>query len=111
MCLFEYDEEKHIRGEREEGRKEGREEERIRLLIKWVIAGKFTVDEAAKEADMSAEEFEEILKNSKEETQYDQQNSNRTTYTILVSFEELVDHDDTGNFSCLHRATVCQDIY
>ena len=57
MFLFEYDEEKHIRGERAEAK----EEERIRLLVKWVKAGKFTVDEAANEAGISVEEFEKIL--------------------------------------------------
>ena len=49
MCLFEYDEKKAMAAERQEGREEGIEEgetrERIRLLVKWVKAGKFTVDE------------------------------------------------------------------
>lgn len=61
MCLFEYDEEKHIEGERADAEAKGEVRERIRLLVKWVRLGKFSVDEAAKEAGMTAEEFEKIL--------------------------------------------------
>ena len=39
----------------------GREEGRIRLLVKWVKAGRFNVKEAAEEAGMSAERFQKIL--------------------------------------------------
>ena len=65
MCLFEYNEKKAMEAERaegkEEGKEEGRQEERIRLLVKWVRTGKFTVDEAAEEANMNVEEFQKIL--------------------------------------------------
>ena len=61
MCLFEYNEKKAMEAERAEGKEEGRQEERIRLLVKWVRTGKFTVDEAAEEANMNVEEFQKIL--------------------------------------------------
>ena len=61
MCLFEYDEEKHIRGERAEAKEEGRQEERIRLLVKFAKDGILTIEKAAKEAGISVEEFQKIL--------------------------------------------------
>ena len=61
MCLFEYDEEKHIRGERADAEAKGREEERIRLLVKFIRDGILTIEKAAKEANITVEEFEKIL--------------------------------------------------
>ena len=57
MCLFEYDEERHMRGEREIGRKE----ERIRMLVELVEEGTYTMEQASKKANMTKEEFEKIL--------------------------------------------------
>ena len=65
MCLFEYDEEWHIKHERaeakKEGREEGRKEERMRLLIELVKEGTYTVEQASKKANMTEEEFKKIL--------------------------------------------------
>ena len=57
MCLFEYDEEWHIKHERAEAKKEGR----MRLLIELVKEGTYTVEQASKKADMTEEEFKKIL--------------------------------------------------
>ena len=86
MCLLEYDQERHMREQREEGledgiiigRKKGREEGikegweegrkigieegRIRLLVKFVNEGILTVEKASEEAGMTAGEFEKMLK-------------------------------------------------
>ena len=69
MCLFEYDEERHMRGEREEGRaeglaqgrEEGRAQERIKMLIELVNEGTYTVEQASKKANMTVKEFKKIL--------------------------------------------------
>ena len=95
MCLFEYNQEKHMKALKEEGikegvekgreegiregvekgvkkgRKEGKEEERIRLLIKWVNLGKFTIKEAADEAGISEIEFRKILDSKSEKNKQD----------------------------------------
>ena len=57
MFLFEYDEKKAMAAEREEGR----EEERVRLLIELVKEGTYTVEQASKKANVSVEEFQKIL--------------------------------------------------
>ena len=57
MCLFEYDEKKAMAAQREEGR----EEERVRLLVKFVKNGILTIEQAANEAGITVEEFEKIL--------------------------------------------------
>lgn len=67
MCLFEYNEKKHIQDERDEAREEGKEEERIRLLVKLVLKNRITIEEAAEEAYMSVEEFKKILEAKKNE--------------------------------------------
>ena len=61
MCLFEYDEKKHIEGERADAEARGRKKEKIRLLAKFTKDGILTIEKAAKEAGISVEEFEKIL--------------------------------------------------
>ena len=70
MCLFEYDEEKHMRGEREEGRKEGRAEGVAkgvakgveRTMLEMVRDGFLPIEEAAKRLNITIEEVQEKLK-------------------------------------------------
>ena len=77
MCLFEYDEERHIKAERadakEEGEKiglekgekigleKGEKKGKLKLLIELVLDGTVSVEQAAKKANMKVEEFQKIL--------------------------------------------------
>ena len=73
MCLFEYDEERHMRGEREVGRKEGRKEgrregEKIGIeknMLEMVKDGFLPEEEAAKRLGISIKELKEKLGSSK----------------------------------------------
>ena len=47
---------------REEGKEEGREEGTLRTLARLVARGRLTVSEAAEDAGMSVEEFENLTK-------------------------------------------------
>ena len=57
MCLFEFDQEHAMKSEREEGRAE----ERIRLLVKFIKDDILTIEQAATEAGISVEEFRKLL--------------------------------------------------
>ena len=57
MCITEYNEERTLAEEREEGRKEGREEGAIRTLVRLVRMGMLAENDAAKVAGMSETEF------------------------------------------------------
>ena len=81
MFLFEYDQEKRIRQEkdesREEGRKEGIKEGRkegiklgraeglelgeIQMLVKQIQKGRITMEEAAEDAGMTVEKFTDAM--------------------------------------------------
>ena len=61
MCLFEYDEERHMRGEREVGRKEGIE----KTMLEMVRDGFLPEKEAAKRLGISVKELKEKLGSSK----------------------------------------------
>ena len=77
MCLFEYDEERHMRGEREVGRKEGRKEgrregEKIgikkgieKTMLEMVRDGFLPEEEATKRLGISIKELKEKLGSSK----------------------------------------------
>ena len=65
MFLFEYDQEKHIRQEKDESREEGRKEGiklgraeglelgEIQMLVKQIQKGRITMEEAAEDAGMT----------------------------------------------------------
>ena len=57
MCLFEYDEKNAMEAEREEGRAEGR----LRVLIELVLEKTYTVEQAAKKANLTVDDFQKIL--------------------------------------------------
>ena len=85
MCLFEYDEERHIKAERadakEEGEKiglekgekiglekgekigleKGEKKGKLKMLIELVLEKTYTVEQAAQKANMKVEEFQKIL--------------------------------------------------
>lgn len=65
MFLFEYDQEKHIRQEKDEAREEGKSEGiaigEIRMLVKQVRKGRVTIEEAAEDAEMTVAKFKEIM--------------------------------------------------
>lgn len=58
MCLFEYDEEKHMRYEREEGRREGKIENMIELVHEGLLEKKIV----AEKLGITVEEVETKLK-------------------------------------------------
>ena len=57
-----HDEASQIDDAYEEGREEGREEGTLRTLARLVARGRLTVSEAAEDAGMSVEEFENLTK-------------------------------------------------
>ena len=65
MCLFEYDQEKHLQQERddskEEGRKEGISIGKIGMHVQLVREGDLKPARAAEKAKMTAEEFMKIM--------------------------------------------------
>ena len=65
MCLFEYDEERHMRGEREVGRKEGRREGIEKTMLEMVRDGFLPEEEASKRLGISVKELKEKLDNGK----------------------------------------------
>ena len=76
MCLFEYDEERHMRQEREEGieigmkkgmekgMKKGREEGREESMLEMVRDGFLPIEEAAKRLGITADEVKTKLKDN-----------------------------------------------
>ena len=65
MCLFEYDEERHMRGEREIGRKEGEKIGIEKNMLEMVRDGFLPEEEAAKRLGISVKELREKLGSSK----------------------------------------------
>ena len=73
MFLFEYDQEKHIRQEKDEsreegikegiklGRAEGLELGEIQMLVKQIQKGRITMEEAAEDAGMTEENFTDAM--------------------------------------------------
>ncbi len=73
MFLFEYDQEKHIRQEKDESREEGRKEGiklgraeglelgEIQMLVKQIQKGRITMEEAAEDAGMTVEKFTDAM--------------------------------------------------
>ena len=73
MFLFEYDQEKHIRQEKDESREEGRKEGiklgraeglelgEIQMLVKQIQKGRITMEEAAEDAGMTVEKFTDVM--------------------------------------------------
>ena len=51
-------------GVKAEGREEGINIGEMRMLVKLVTKGRVTIEEAAKDAGMTVEEFEKVLKNT-----------------------------------------------
>ena len=51
-----------VRGVKAEGREEGINIGEMRMLVKLVRKGRVTIEEAAKDAGMTVEEFEKVLK-------------------------------------------------
>ena len=76
MCLFEYDEERHMRQEREEGieigmkkgmekgMKKGREEGREESMLEMVRDGFLPIEEAAKRLGITVDEVKTKLKDN-----------------------------------------------
>lgn len=62
MCLFEYNEEKHMRYEREEGRREGIKEGKIENMIELVHEGLLEKKIVAEKLGITVEEVETKLK-------------------------------------------------
>jgi len=61
VSIFEYDEEKHMKFVREEGREEGLEEGR-RMIVSLVRKNKLTTKDAAEELGITEEEFVKIMR-------------------------------------------------
>ena len=73
MFLFEYDQEKHIRQEKDESREEGRKEGiklgraeglelgEIQMLVKQIQKGRITMEEATEDAGMTVEKFTDAM--------------------------------------------------
>ena len=77
VFLFEYDQEKHIRQEKDESREEGRKEGikegiklgrkeglelgEIQMLVKQMQKGRITMEEAAEDAGMTVEKFTDAM--------------------------------------------------
>ena len=68
MCLFEYDEERHMRQEREEGieigMKKGMKKRREEGMLEMVRDGFLPVEEAAKRLGITADEVKTKLKDN-----------------------------------------------
>ena len=61
MCITEYNEEKNMADQWEDGREEGREEGRFALLIELVKGGLLSEEIAAAKANMSVADFRGML--------------------------------------------------
>lgn len=59
MCITEYNEERVFAQQRDEGRAEGRKEGALEMLISLVKKGLISFTQAAEEAHMTIEEFEQ----------------------------------------------------
>ncbi len=62
MCLYEYDEERQRKWDREEGRKEGREEGRMETAARMLEKEKYTDDEIAEISGLEVEEVKKLRK-------------------------------------------------